>query len=397
METKVGNETAKAVGFVAYWTAILAFWALAIALAGVGANALGSSSPWGGVPVFVLGALIWGGPFLFVEICRSRSWKDLAASASRIFGAGFVGTGFGGVLGLFWAAPLFVVVWFAIKRKTTALGPTLRRFPGRILAAVVGTALLSAAACAVVGSVASVEAELGYRAILGAFAVFYATAALAFALIAFKKATVDAETTCEIGDGGVANVAVEANEARRVGLGVYFAAALAFAALAFGIRETVDDGFWLSLALLWNFPFFCATFCDRRLWRDWPLSCAISSALPLLAVCCCVFTPQIAGLIAATLFGVWLTAIARTTAGEALTRCRGRIGTTVGLLALVETVWLFRTAIVEEHFWCSLTVGLGIMPLIAFHWGAVCAVVLGPKRRSVVERNDETLGLAEMK
>ena len=387
--------------FGLYWAAVLAFWTLAFALGVVRTSELGASYPWGGIAVFALGALILSGPFLAVEICRSRSLGEFGANASRILGAGFVGTVLGSVLGLYWAAPLFILVWFALKGKTTALGPTLRRFSGRILTALVATALWLAAACAVVGSVAPVETELGYRAILGAFAVFYATAALAFALVAFKTANVDAETTCESGgevgevdDDGVSSVAVEPKESRQVGLGAYFAAGLAFAALAFGVREGLDDGFWLCLGLLWNFPFFCVTFGDRRLWRDWPLSFAISSALVPLAVCCCVFTPAIAGLIAATLFGVWLAAVARARLGEPSAFRRWRTAAGVGALALVETALFFRAAAGEEHFYRSLTVGLGIMPLIAFHWGALGAVVLCPKRRRDVERNAETLDLA---
>ncbi|MBQ7112006.1 MAG: hypothetical protein IJO06_12425 [Thermoguttaceae bacterium] len=402
MKTKKLEKNAEKNGgtgrFGLYWAAVLAFWTLAFALGVVRASELGASYPWGGIAVFALGALILSGPFLAVEICRSRSLGEFGANASRILGAGFVGTVLGGVLGLYWAAPLFILVWFALKGKTTALGPTLQRFSGRILTALVATALWLAAACAVVGNVASVETELGYRAILGAFAVFYATAALAFALVAFKTANVDAETTCEsdgeVGDGGVSSVAVEPKEPRQVGLGAYFAAVLAFAALAFGVREGLDDGFWLCLGLLWNFPFFCVTFGDRRLWRDWPLSFAISSALVPLAVCYCVFTPAIAGLIAATLFGVWLAAVARARLGEPSAFRRWRTAAAVGALALVETALFFRAAAGEEHFYCSLTVGLGIMPLIAFHWGALGAVVFCPKRRRDVERNVETLDLA---
>lgn len=398
MKTKKLEKNAEKNGgtgwFGLYWAAVLAFWALAFALGVVRVSNLGASYPWGGIAVFALGALILSGPFLAVEICRSRSLGEFGANASRILGAGFVGTVLGSVLGLYWAAPLFILVWFALKGKTTALGPTLRRFSGRILTALVATALGLAAACALVGSVAPVETELGYRAILGAFAVFYATAALAFALVAFKTANADAETTCESGDGGVSSVAVEPKEPRQVGLGAYFAAVLAFAALAFGVREGLDDGFWLCLGLLWNFPFFCVTFGDRRLWRDWPLSFAISSALVPLAVCCCVFAPAIAGLIAATLFGVWLAAVARARLGEPSAFRRWRTAAAVGALALVETALFFRAAAGEEHFYCSLTVGLGIMPLIAFHWGALGAVVLCPKRRRDVERNVETLDLA---
>ena len=383
MKTKKLEKNAEKNGgtgrFGLYWAAVLAFWAFAFALGVVRISELGASYPWGGIAVFALGALILSGPFLAVEICRSRSLSECAANASRILGAGFVGTVLGGVLGLYWAAPLFILVWFALKGKTTALGPTLRRFSGRILTALVATALWLAAACAVVGNVASVETELGYRAILGAFAVFYATAALAFALVAFKTANVDLETTCEsggeVGEVGVSSVAVEPKEPRQVGLVAYFAGVWAFAALALWGREAFDDGFWLYLALLWNFPFFCATFGDRSLWRDWPLSFAVSSASAVLAICCCFLTPPLAGLIAAIPFGVWLAAIAKTAFW------RWRTAAAVGILALVETEALFRAAATEEHFFCSLTVGLGIIPLIVFHWCALGAVVLCPKRR----------------
>ncbi|MBQ7813265.1 MAG: hypothetical protein IJ387_02065 [Thermoguttaceae bacterium] len=393
MKTKKLEKNAEKNGgtgrFGLYWAAVLAFWTLAFALGVVRTSELGASYPWGGIAVFALGTLILSGPFLAVEICRSRSLGEFGANASRILGAGFVGTVLGGVLGLYWAAPLFFVVWFASKRKTTALGPTLRLFSGRILTALVATALWLAAACALVGSVAPVETKFGYRAILGAFAVFYATAALAFALVAFKTANVDAETTCESGgEVGVSSVAVEPKEPRQVGLGAYFAAVLAFAALAFGVREGLDDGFWLYLALLWNFPFFCATFGDRSLWRDWPLSFAVSSASAVLAICCCFLTPPLAGLIAAIPFGVWLAAITKTAFW------RWRTAAAVGILALVETEALLRAAATEEHFFCSLTVGLGIIPLIAFHWCALGAVVFCPKRRRDVERNAETLDLA---
>jgi hypothetical protein len=289
------------------------------------------------------------------------------------------------VAGAYWAAPLFFVVWFAIKRKTTALGPTLRRFPGRILAALVATAALCGATGAILGNVdPSAGAPNGYFALLTSLAVFYATAALAFALVAFKTANVDAETTCENADVGVAVETVEAREPRKIGLVAYFAGVLAFAALAFGVREAFNDGFWLWLALLWNFPFFCVTFGDRSLWRDWPLSFAVSSASAVLAICCCVLTPPLAGLLATIPFGVWLAAVAKRAFW------RWRTAAAIGMLALVETGFLFRAAATEEHFFCSLTVGLAIVPLIAFHWCALGAVLLCRQRRRDVERSDET-------
>ncbi len=147
METKKLEKNAgKNGGTGLYWAAVLAFWALAFALGVVRTSELGASYPWGGIAVFALGALILSGPFLAVEICRSRSLGEFGANASRILGAGFVGTVFGSVSGLYWAAPLFFGVWFALKRKTTALGPTLRRFSGRILTALVATAVWLAAA-----------------------------------------------------------------------------------------------------------------------------------------------------------------------------------------------------------------------------------------------------------
>ncbi len=377
MKTKIGNGTAKLVGLVAFWAAILAFWAVAFALGGV--LKLDGVGPFGLIVAGVLGALPLGGPFFFVELCKSppfsaRFW----ANAGRIFGAGFVGT-LAAVLGAYWAAPLFFVVWFAVKRKTTALGPTLRRFPGRILTALVA----SAALCGATGAIFNVDPRVwpayGYFALLTTLAVFYATAALAFALVAFKAANVDAETTCENVDGGVAEVA---EKSRKVGLVAYFAGVLAFAALAFWVREGVADGFWLCLALLWNFPFFCVTFGDRSLWRDWPLSLAVSSALAILSVYCCVLTPPLAGLIAAILFGVWLAAVAKRTFWP------WRTAAAVGILAVVETALLFRAAATEEHFWCSLTVGLGIIPLIAFHWCSLGAVAfwLGARRATKLRK-----------
>ncbi|MBP3557114.1 MAG: hypothetical protein J6K20_05350 [Thermoguttaceae bacterium] len=374
METKKWEERK---GIASYFASILAFWTVAFALGGI--LELDGGGPFGLIVAGVLGALLFGGPFFFVEICASSpSSERFWANASRVFGAGFVGA-LAAVAGPYWAAPLFFVVWFAIKRKTTALGPTLRRFPGRILAALVATAALCGATGAIFGNVdPSAGPPNGYFALLTALAVFYATAALAFALVAFKAANVDAETTCENVDDGVANVAVEtveAREPRKIGLVAYFAGVWAFAAFALWGREAFDDGFWFYLALLWNFPFFCATFGDRSLWRDWPLSFAVSSASAVLAICCCFLTPPLAGLIAAIPFGVWLAAIAKTAFW------RWRTAAAVGILALVETEALFRAAATEEHFFCSLTVGLGIIPLIAFHWCALGAVVLCPKRR----------------
>ncbi|MBR5243777.1 MAG: hypothetical protein IKW13_06035 [Thermoguttaceae bacterium] len=372
MKTKEWKERT---GLASFCAAILAFWTVAFALGGI--LELDGGGPFGLIVAGVLGALLFGGPFFIVEICESSpSSERFWANAGRVFGAGFVGA-LAAVAGVYWAAPLFLVVWFAIKRKTTALGPTLRRFPGRILAALVATAALCGATGAILGNVdPSAGPPNGYFALLTALAVFYATAALAFALVAFKTANVDAETTCENAGVGVAAVAVEAREPRKIGLVAYFAGVLTFAALAFAVREGLDDGFWLCLGLLWNFPFFCATFGDRSLWRDWPLSFAVSSASAILAICCCVLTPPLAGLIAAIPFGVWLAAVAKRAFW------RWRTAATVGILALVETEALFRAAATEEHFFCSLTVGLAIVPLIAFHWCALGVLAFWPSRLS---------------
>ena len=379
MKTKGWKERT---GLASFCASILAFWTVAFALGGI--VELDGGGPFGLIVAGVLGALLLGGPFFIVEICESSpSSERFWANAGRVFGAGFVGA-LAAVAGFYWAAPLFFVVWFAVKRKTTALGPTLRRFPGRILAALVATAALCGATGAILGNVdPSAGPPNGYFALLTALAVFYATAALAFALVAFKTANVDAETTCE-NDGVVAVETVEAREPRKVGLVAYFAGVLTFAALAFTVREAFNDGFWLWLALLWNFPFFCVTFGDRSLWRDWPLSFAVSSASAILAICCCVLTPPLAGLIAAIPFGVWLAAVAKRAFW------RWRTAAAVGILALVETGALFRAAATEEHFFCSLTVGLGIIPLIAFHWCALGALAFCPNRRSADAGKNES-------
>ena len=118
MKTKKLEKNAEKNGetgrFGLYWAAVLAFWALAFALGVVRASELGASYPWGGIAVFALGALILSGPFLAVEICRSRSLGEFGANAGRILGAGFVGTVLGGVLGLYWAAPEELAVTLSV-------------------------------------------------------------------------------------------------------------------------------------------------------------------------------------------------------------------------------------------------------------------------------------------
>ncbi|MBQ7029042.1 MAG: hypothetical protein IJN32_02250, partial [Thermoguttaceae bacterium] len=111
MEAK---EREKRKGIASYFASILAFWTVAFALGGI--LELDGGGPFGLIVAGVLGALLLGGPFFFVEICASSpSSERFWANASRVFGAGFVGA-LAAVAGPYWAAPLFFVVWFAIKR-----------------------------------------------------------------------------------------------------------------------------------------------------------------------------------------------------------------------------------------------------------------------------------------
>ena len=382
-------------GLASYCASILAFWTVAFALGGI--VELDGGGPFGLIVAGVLGALLFGGPFFIVEICESSpSSERFWANAGRVFGAGFVGA-LAAVAGFYWAAPLFFVVWFAVKRKTTALGPTLRRFPRRILIALVATAALCGATGAILGNGdPSAGAPNGYFALLTALAVFYATAALAFALVAFKTANVDAETTCVNDDGDGESAAVEAKEPREIGLGFYFAAVSAFLALALSLRF---EGNFLSVWLLLNAPFFCVTLCDRRLWRAWPLSLVATVFIPVLALgsvwasaaflnasliafglgvareslnvliaCVAALT---GACVAASLFGVWLASTLKTAPGETLARRRGRILTAVGIFALVETALYVGGAIGEEHYFCSLGVAFFETPTLVLHWSAL--------------------------
>jgi len=406
METK---EREKRKELASYFAAVLTFWGLALALAGILAL---DDGLLGGCAFFVLGALLLGGPFLFVELCDSPTTERFWQNAGPILGTGFVGT-LVATSGLYWAIPGFWGVWFATRRKTTALGPRLRSQGGRILTATVATALLFAA-CSLVGNVAPGGA-FGIRSGCGALfltlAVFYAAAALAFGLVAFKTANVDAETTCVDGDGGVSSVAVEAKEPREIGLGFYFAAVSAFLALALGLRF---EGNFLSVWLLANAPFFCVTLCDRRLWRAWPLSLVATVFIPVLALGCvwasaaflnasliafglgvareslngllACFAALIGAGVAATLFGVWLASTLKTapgeTAGETLARRRGRILTAVGIFALVETAFFVGGALDEEHYFCSLGVALFETPTLVLHWSALGVLAFWPRRRN---------------
>lgn len=233
-------EREKRKGLASYFAAVSTFWGLALALAGILAVDAGLL---GGCAFFVLGALLLGGPFLFVELCESPTTERFWQNAGPILGTGFVGT-LVATSGLYWAIPGFWGVWFATRRKTTALGPRLRRRGGRILTATVATAFLLAA-CSLVGNVAPGGAfgiRIGGGALFLTLAVFYALAALAFAAVAYKTANVDGES-----------VAVEAKEPREIGLGFYFAAVSAFLALALSLRF---EGNFLSVWLLANAPFF---------------------------------------------------------------------------------------------------------------------------------------------
>jgi hypothetical protein len=278
MET---TEREKRKGLASYFAAVLTFWGLALALAGILAL---DGELLGGCAFFVLGALLLGGPFLFVELCDSPASERFWQNAGPILGTGFVGT-LVAISGLYWAIPGFWGVWFATRRKTTALGPRLRSRGGRILTATGATAFLLAV-CSLVGNVAPGGAfgiRNGCGALFLTLAVFYALAALAFAFVAFKTTNVDAETTCVNDDGDGESAAVEAKEPREIGLGFYFAAVSAFLALALGLRF---EGNFLSVWLLLNAPFFCVTLCDRRLWRAWPLSLVATVFIPVLALGC---------------------------------------------------------------------------------------------------------------
>lgn len=413
METK---EREKRKGLAAYFAAVLTFWGLALALAGILAL---DDGLLGGCAFFVLGALLLGGPFLFVELCDSPTTERFWQNAGPILGTGFVGT-LVATSGLYWAIPGFWGVWFATRCKTTALGPRLRSQGGRILTATVATALLFAA-CSLVGKVAPGGA-FGIRSGCGALfltlAVFYAAAALAFGFVAFKTANVDAETTCNDGDGGAdeggesgKTAVTETGAPREIGLGFYFAAVSAFLALALSLRF---EGNFLSVWLLANAPFFCVTLCDRRLWRAWPLSLVATVFIPVLALGCvwasvaflqagamafglgagmeslngliACFAALIGAGVAATLFGVWLASTLKTapdaTAGETLARRRGRILTAVGIFALVETALYVGGAIGEEHFFCSLGVALFETPTLVLHWSALGVLAFWPRRRN---------------
>lgn len=391
MKTK---EREKRKGLASYFAAVLTFWGLALALAGILAV---DDELLGGCAFFVLGALLLGGPFLFVELCDSPTSERFWQNAGPILGTGFVGT-LVASSGLYWAIPGFWGVWFATRRKTTALGSRLRRQGGRILTATGATAFLLAV-CSLVGNVAPGGA-FGIRSGCGALfltlAVFYALAALAFAFVAFKTVNVDAETTCVSDDGDGESVAVEAKEPREIGLGFYFAAVSAFLALALGLRF---EGNFLSVWLLANAPFFCVTLCDRRLWRAWPLSLVATVFIPVLALGCvwasvaflqagamafglgagmeslngliACFAALVGAGVAATLFGVWLASTLKTAPGETLARRRGRILTAVGIFALVETALYVGGAIGEEHYFCSLGVAFFETPTLVLHWSAL--------------------------
>ena len=413
MEAK---EREKRKGIASYFAAVLTFLGLALALAGILAL---DDGLLGRCAFFVLGALLLGGPFLFVELCDSPTSERFWQNAGPILGTGFVGT-LVATSGLYWAIPGFWVVWFATRRKTTALGPRLRRQGGRILTATVATALLFAA-CSLVGNVAPggvFGIRIGCGALFLTLAVFYALAALAFGFVAFKTANVDAETTCVNDDGDGESAAVEAKEPREIGLGFYFAAVLAFLALALGLRF---EGSFLSVWLLANAPFFCVTLCDRRLWRAWPLSLVATVFIPVLALGCvwasvaflqggamafglgagmeslnvliAYFAALIGAGVAATLFGVWLASTLKTapgeTAGETLARRRGRILTAVGIFALVETAFFVGGAIGEEHFFCSLGVAFFETPTLVLHWSALGVLALWPRRRNDDAGNNE--------
>lgn len=408
METK-GREKRKELA--SYFAAVLTFLGLALALAGISAL---DDGLLGGCAFFVLGALLLGGPFLFVELCDSPTTERFWQNAGPILGTGFVGT-LVATSGLYWAIPGFWGVWFATRRKTTALGPRLRRQGGRILTATVATALLFAA-CSLVGNVAPRGAfgiRIGCGALFLTLAVFYALAALAFGFVAFNAANVDAETTCvnndgadEGGESGKTAVA-ETAAPREIGLGFYFAAVSAFLALALSLRFA---GNFLSVWLLANAPFFCVTLCDRRLWRAWPLSLVATVFIPVLALGCvwasaaflnasliafglgvareslngliaCVAALTGAG-VAATLFGVWLASTLKTAPGETLARRRGRILTAVGIFALLETAFFVGGAIGEEHFFCSLGVALFETPTLVLHWSALGVLAFWPRRRN---------------
>ena len=408
METK---EREKRKGLAAYFAAVLTFWGLALALVGILAL---DDGLLGGCAFFVLGALLLGGPFLFVELCDSPTTERFWQNAGPILGTGFVGT-LVAISGLYWAIPGFWGVWFATRRKTTALGPRLRSRGGRILAATVATAFLLAA-CSLVGNVAPGGAfgiRIGCGALFLTLAVFYALAALAFGFVAFKTANVDAETTCvnndgadESGESGKTAVA-ETAAPREIGLGFYFAAVSAFLALALSLRFA---GNFLSVWLLANAPFFCVTLCDRRLWRAWPLSLVATVFIPVLALGCVwasvaflqagawalglgVAMESLNGLIAcfailvgagvaATLFGVWLASTLKTAPGETLARRRGWILTAVGIFALLETAFFVGGASGEEHFFCSLGVALFETPTLVLHWSALGVLALWPRRRN---------------
>lgn len=402
METK---EREKRKGLASYFAAVLTFWGLALALAGILAV---DDELLGGCAFFVLGALLLGGPFLFVELCDSPTTERFWQNAGPILGTGFVGT-LVAISGLYWAIPGFWGVWFATRRKTTALGPRLRRQGGRILTATVATAFLLAV-CSLVGNVAPGGAfgiRIGCGALFLTLAVFYALAALAFAFVAFKTTNVDAETTCVNDDGDGECVAVEAKEPREIGLGFYFAAVSAFLALALSLRFA---GNFLSVWLLANAPFFCVTLCDRRLWRAWPLSLVATVFIPVLALGCvwasaaflnasliafglgvareslngliACFAALIGAGVAATLFSVWLASTLKTASGETLTRRRGRILTAVGIFALLETAFFVGGAIGEEHFFCSLGVALFETPTLVLHWSALGVLAFWPRRRN---------------
>lgn len=413
MKTK---EREKRKGLASYFAAVLTFWGLALALAGILAL---DDELLGGCAFFVLGALLLGGPFLFVELCDSPTSERFWQNAGPILGTGFVGT-LVAISGLYWAIPGFWGVWFATRCKTTALGPRLRRQGGRILTATGATAFLLAA-CSLVGNVAPGGA-FGIRSGCGALfltlAVFYALAALAFAFVAFKTVNVDAETTCVSDDGDGESVAVEAKEPREIGLGFYFAAVSAFLALALGLRF---EGNFLSVWLLANAPFFCVTLCDRRLWRAWPLSLVATVFIPVLALGCvwasvaflqagamafglgagmkslngliACFAALVGAGVAATLFGVWLASTLKTapdaTPGETLARRRGRILTAVGIFALVETALYVGGAIGEEHYFCSLGVAFFETPTLVLHWSALGVLAFWPRRRNDDAGNNE--------
>ena len=402
MET---TEREKRKGLASYFAAVLTFLGLALALVGILAL---DGELLGGCAFFVLGALLLGGPFLFVELCDSPTTERFWQNAGPILGTGFVGT-LVAISGLYWAIPGFWGVWFATRRKTTALGPRLRRQGGRILTATVATALLFAA-CSLVGNVAPGGAfgiRIGCGALFLTLAVFYALAALAFAWVAYKTANVDAETTCVNNDGDGESAAVEAKEPREIGLGFYFAAVSAFLALALSLRFA---GNFLSVWLLVNAPFFCVTLCDRRLWRAWPLSLVATVFIPVLALGCvwasvaflqagamafglgagmeslnvliAYFAALIGAGVAATLFGVWLASTLKTAPGETLARRRGRILTAVGIFALVETALYVGGAFGEEHYFCSLGVALFETPTLVLHWCALGVLALWPRLRN---------------